>query len=164
LNFFCFSSIDRLNKSKANFTRSSSFHDSLRRSNKTTTRTCSTSPSKPNNLNLKRSKSNKEITSKSLPIQRSKSSNKTSSTGSFIPLINQCINPEKTPTRTKTPISPPKRPAPPVPKKPSSSHIVATVDNHIYDSFHESPIFTYPKLKHDENRTMPKPPMRVTEL
>jgi hypothetical protein len=45
--------------------------------------------------------------------------------------------------------------------------MIATVDNHIYDSFHESPTFSYPKLKQNENRTVQKshlPPMRVTEL
>jgi hypothetical protein len=160
---FSFSSIDRLKISKTNFTRSSSFHDSLRRSNKNL-RTYSTSPIKTNDLNLKRSKSTKEMTS----TQRSKPTNKNSSTASLIPFINQCIQPVKTPTHSKSSLSPPKRPPPPIPKKQST-----TVDNHIYDSFQDSPALSnhgrqsFTKTKTDENRTVTKsylPPMRVTEL
>ena len=94
------------------------------------------------------------------------------STSSFIPLINQCIHPEKTPTRSKPPLSLPKRPPPPLPKKQSSLH---TIDNHIFDSVHDSPSltnqahrsFATTKTSTDEIRTVPKPhipPMRVTEL
>ncbi len=101
-----------------------------------------------------------------------KPSNKNSSTSSIIPLINQCIHPEKTPTPSKSSLSPPKRPPPPIPKKPSP---LTTVDNHIYDSFQESPSlsnqyrrsFSNSKPQSDENRTVPisqLPPMRVTEL
>jgi len=166
--------IDRFKTSKTNFIRSSSFHDSLRRSNKNI-RTCSTSPIKTNDLTLKRSKSNKEITSKSIQTTpRSKFSNKNSSTPSIIPLINQCIHPEKTPTHSKSILSPPKRPPPPIPKKPSPSQIT-TIDNHIYDSFQDSPslsnqyqrLFSNSKSKSDENRTVLKShltPMRVTDL
>lgn len=165
--------LDRLKIPKTSFTRSSSFHDSLRRTNKNN-RTCSTSPIKSNDVNLKRSKSNKEIASKSIQTSRPKSTNKSSSTTSFIPLINQCINPEKTPTHSKSTLSPPKRPPPPLPKKQSPPHIT-TVDNHIYDSFQNSPSLSNHsrrsvsnlKLVTDENRTVSKshlPPMRVTEL
>lgn len=162
--------------SKTNFTRSSSFHDSLRRSTKNT-RTCSTSPIKTTESNLKRSKSAKEIASKSqTTTPRSKPSIKFSSTASFIPLINQCIHPERTPTRSsKPPLSPPRRPPPPIPKDQIPFQKLVTIDNHIYDSFQDSPILIPPsrrscsqtKLQSEDNRTVLKPqlpPMRVTEL
>jgi len=115
-------------------------------------------------INLKRSKSNKEL--------QSKSSTKLSATSSIIPLINQCIHPERTTTTTTTTVTPPRRPPPPIPKKQS-----ILVDNHIYDSFQDSPImpnskqrrmYTQPKPIKDICRTVPKkdhlPPMKVTEL
>ncbi len=41
------------------------------------------------------------------------------------------------------------------------------MDNHIYDSFQDSPSFSNIKNRNNENRTVSKshlPPMRVTEL
>lgn len=153
--------LDRLNSAKISFTRSTSFQSSLRhsKSNKIF-RTKSTSPletsSTTNNHDetiLKRSKSTKEIASRSLPaIQRSKS-NKSSSTSSIIPFINQCIQTDRTPIRLK----PPKRPPPPLPPKLSPS-----ISNHIYDSLQDSPS----SIKED-NRTVSTPRLlspRVTEL
>lgn len=158
-----FNSLDRLKISKTNFTRSSSFHDSLRRSNKTV-RTSSTSPTKNTDINLKRSKSNKEL--------QSKSSTKLSATSSIIPLINQCIHPERTTANNaKSTVSPPRRPPPPIPKKQS-----ILVDNHIYDSFQDSPIlpnkqrrsYSQAKILNDNCRSVSKTdnlrPMKVTEL
>jgi hypothetical protein len=146
-----------LKTSKTSFARSSSFQSSLRHSktNKTEqniSRTKSTSPPdtspiKTNGIILKRSKSTKEITS------RSSKSNKTSSS-SIIPFINQCLQPEKTPIHIK----PPKRSPPPIPPKTSPS-----ISNHIYDSLQDSPIHTNKK----DNRTVFIPrllPTRVTEL
>jgi hypothetical protein len=173
--YFIFIFIDRLKPSKTGFTRSSSFHDSLRRSNKTEQkllRTYSTSPIKTNDANLKRSKSTKEILSKPVQTPRSKLTSKPSSTSSIIPFINQCIQSEKTPTHSKPPLPPPKRPPPPIPKKLYSSRTTTPtiVDNHIYDSFQDSPSLTTKSqqiINTDENRTVFKPrlpPMRVTEL
>ncbi len=185
--------LERFKASKTNFIRSSSFHDSLRRSNRNDQkllRTYSTSPpntssKKTNDSNLKRSKSSKEITVKSVPTQRSKATNKKdhhdtnriSSTTSFIPFINQCIQSEKTPRHSKSPLPLPKRAPPPIPKKLSSSRTaITTVDNHIYDSFQDSPpsltnscqqTCSYRKSNDDDNRTVPQsrlPPMKVTEL
>ncbi|CAF3540488.1 unnamed protein product [Rotaria socialis] len=192
-----FSSLDRLKISKKHFMRSSSFHDSLRRSNKSEQnlmRTCSISPPnlstmKANDCDLKRSKSTKEMTSKSAQTSRSKSTNKkdhhettrSSSTSSIIPFIHQCIQPEKTMDDDKPPLPPPKRPPPPVPRKNSSLNTskatpsATTVDNHIYDSFQDSPSLTnncrricsYTKTDDIENSIVSKPllpPMRVTDL
>jgi len=127
--------------SKTSFTRSSSFYSSLRHSKNTKTeqkslRPKSTSPSdispiKTNGIILKRSKSTKEITSRS----------------SFIPFINQCLQPDKTPIHIK----PPKRPPPPIPTKASPN-----ISNHIYDSLIDSPI--------QSNKTVPILRTRVTEL
>jgi hypothetical protein len=185
---FLFVYIDRPKSSKTNFTRSSSFHASLRRSNKTDPkllRTYSTSPPnsspiKTNDSDLKRSKSTKEIMSKSTQAQRSKATNKkeyhdTTKTSSIIPFINQCIQSERTPDRSKPPLVPPKRPPPPIPKKLSPPQTRTTIDNHIYDSFQDSPSlptnsrrsFSHLKKNNDENRTVSishLPPMRVTEL
>ncbi|CAF0997561.1 unnamed protein product [Adineta steineri] len=184
-----FKSLDRLKTTKTNFIRSSSFHDSLRRANRTDQKILRTysisppnsSPTKPTDVGLKRSKSSKEITLKSTPSQRSKTSNKkehndttkSSSTASIIPFINQCIHTERTPRRSKSPLPLPKRPPPPLPKKLSSPR--TTVDNHIYDSFQDSPslttnyrqTFTSRKTPIDDKRTVCQPrlpPMKVTEL
>ncbi|CAF0927254.1 unnamed protein product [Rotaria sordida] len=148
-------SLDRLKTSKIAFTRSSSFHSSLRysKTNKTeekiyrtkSTSPPDTSPVKTPGLIFKRSKSAKEISSS----QRSKS-NKISSSSSIIPFINQCIQPDK----ARIHIKPPKRPPPPIPTKPSPS-----ISNHIYDSLQDTPILT--------NRTVSMPRslhLRVTEL
>jgi hypothetical protein len=89
------------------------------------------SPIKTNGIILKRSKSTKEITSRS----------------SFIPFINQCLQPDKTPIHIK----PPKRPPPPIPPKASPN-----ISNHIYDSLIDSPI--------QSNKTVPILRTRVTEL
>jgi len=149
-----------LKSSKTPFTRSSSFHSSLRHSktNKTEQNIFCTksnsptdiSPIKTNGIILKRSKSAKEITS------RSSKSNKTSLSSSslIIPFINQCLQPEKTPIHIK----PPKRPPPPIPPKASPC-----ISNHIYDSLQDSPIQTNKK----DNRTVYVPRLlstRVTEL
>ncbi|CAF0945695.1 unnamed protein product [Rotaria sordida] len=182
-----FNSLDRLKTSKKHFIRSSSFHDSLRRSNKNEQkilRTFSISPPiKTNDLSLQRSKSTKELPSKSVQIQRSKTINKknhhetikSSSTTSIIPFINQCIQPEKTSNPPTPPLPPPKRPPPPIPKKISFT-TATTVDNHVYDSFPDSPssntntfqrTFSHIKNYDVENSTVSKshlPPMRVTEL
>ncbi|UJR33521.1 hypothetical protein I4U23_020966 [Adineta vaga] len=187
-----FKSLDRLKPSKTSFIRSSSFHDSLRRAHRSDQkllRTYSisppnTSPVKLTESNLKRSKSSKEIMLKPIQIPRSKTPtkkehnevNKSSSTSSIIPFINQCIQTEKTPRRTKSPI--PKRPPPPpLPKKLSSSRsAMTTVDNHMYDSFqdnslssnHSRQTSSYRKINGvDEQRTVSQirlPPMKVTEL
>ncbi|CAF1586818.1 unnamed protein product [Adineta ricciae] len=157
--YTCFS-LDRLNSAKTSFTRSTSFQSSLRhsKSNKIF-RTKSTSPLETSSTTnhdeivLKRSKSTKEIASRSLPtVQRAKS-NKSSSTSSIIPFINQCIQTDRTPIRLK----PPKRPPPPLPPKLSPS-----ISNHIYDSLQDSPS----SIKED-NRTVSTPRLlspRVTEL
>ncbi|CAF4149093.1 unnamed protein product, partial [Rotaria magnacalcarata] len=188
-----FSSLDRLKTSQKHFMRSSSFHDSLRRSIKSEQnlmRTCSISPPnlstmKANDCDLKRSKSTKEMTSKSAQTSRSKSTNKkdhhettrSSSTSSIIPFIHQCIQPEKTMDDDKPPLPPPKRPPPPVPRKNLSLNTpsATTVDNHIYDSFQDSPSLTNncqricscTKTDDIENSIVSKPhlpPMRVTDL
>ncbi|CAF2327208.1 unnamed protein product [Rotaria sp. Silwood2] len=190
-----FNSLDRLKTSKKNFIRSSSFHDSLRRSNKTEQKLLRTysisppnsSPIKVNDVSLKRSKSSKELTSKSAQMQRSRTPNKkdhhettkSSSATSLIPFIHQCIQPERTSSPSRPPL-PPKRPPPPVPKKLSSNHTTptptVTVDNHIYDSFQDNQssmtntcqrTFSYTKNHDNENSTVSKshlPLMRVTEL
>ncbi|CAF4714000.1 unnamed protein product, partial [Rotaria socialis] len=172
-----FSSLDRLKISKKHFMRSSSFHDSLRRSNKSEQnlmRTCSISPPnlstmKANDCDLKRSKSTKEMTSK---------------LHFFLMItlyLNGIIQPEKTMDDDKPPLPPPKRPPPPVPRKNSSLNTskatpsATTVDNHIYDSFQDSPSLTnncrricsYTKTDDIENSIVSKPllpPMRVTDL
>jgi hypothetical protein len=133
--------LDRLRPSKTPFTRSTSFQSSLRHSktNKIEdkiSRTKSTSPIKTTDTTFKRSKSNK-----------------TSSSSLLIPLINQCIQSDRTPIHMK----PPKRSPPPLPPKTSPS-----ISNHIYDSLQDSPILTY-----EEKRTVSTsnlPPTRVTEL
>ncbi|CAF4268513.1 unnamed protein product, partial [Rotaria sp. Silwood2] len=155
-------SFDRLKTSKTSFTRSSSFHSSLRSSKTNRTeekiyRTKSTSPPdtspvKTHGLIFKRSKSAKEISSQSSSIQRPKS-NRISSSSSIIPFINQCIQPDK----ARIHIKPPKRPPPPIPSKPSPS-----ISNHIYDSLQDTPILT-----NESNRTVTMSrllPVRVTEL
>lgn len=120
--------LDRLKTAKTLFTRSSSFHSSLRygkngKSEQKLFRTKSTSPPdaspiKTDGSPLKRSKSNKEIHSRS---------------SSILPFINQCLQSEKTtPIHLKTPKRPP---PPPLPPKMSSS-----INNHIYDSLQNSPI------------------------
>ncbi|CAF4733849.1 unnamed protein product, partial [Rotaria socialis] len=126
---------------------------------------------------------------KSAQTSRSKSTNKkdhhettrSSSTSSIIPFIHQCIQPEKTMDDDKPPLPPPKRPPPPVPRKNSSLNTskatpsATTVDNHIYDSFQDSPSLTnncrricsYTKTDDIENSIVSKPllpPMRVTDL
>lgn len=184
--------IDRLKPSKTSFIRSSSFHDSLRRAHRSDQkllRTYSisppnTSPVKLMESNLKRSKSSKEIVMKPLQTPRSKTPtkkehnevNRSSSTSSIIPFINQCIQAERTPRRSKSPI--PKRPPPPLPKKLSSPRaIMTTVDNHMYESYQENcttptnsrQTFSYRKTNGgcDEQRLTSQarlPPMKVTEL
>lgn len=132
--------LDRRKSSKSPFTRSSSFHSSLRHAKENKieeklSRTKSTSPIKTNDTIVKRSKSNK------------------TSSSSIIPLINQCIQSDRTPTRMK----PPKRSPPPIPWKTSPS-----ISNHIYDSLEDSPI-----LINEDSRTVSNfclPPRRVTEL
>lgn len=147
-------SLDRLKTSKTSFTRSSSFHSSLRhlKSSKTdqnnfrpkSTSPSDSSPIKTNGTNLKRSKSTKEISTRSIK-----------STKTFIPFINQCLQSDKTPI----PLKPPKRPPPPpIPPKTSPS-----ISNHIYDSLQNSPI----QINNKDNRTVPIPrllPTRVTDL
>lgn len=141
------------------------------------------SPKPTNDLNLKRSKSNKEITSKSGQVQRSKSTSKKDhheaskslSTTSIIPFINQCIQPERTPTRHKPPLVPPKRPPPPIPKKQPLMQGTNTMESHIYDSCQDNSslgndcrsTYSYAKTNSVEHSTVPKshlPPMRVTDL
>ncbi|CAF0751802.1 unnamed protein product [Adineta ricciae] len=184
-------SLDRLKPSKTSFIRSSSFHDSLRRAHRSDQkllRTYSisppnTSPVKLMEPNLKRSKSSKEIVLKPFQTSRSKTPtkkdhnevNRSSSTSSIIPFINQCIQTERTPRRSKSPI--PKRPPPPLPKKLSSPrNIMTTVDNHMYESYQENcttptnsrQTFSYRKPNGcDEQRLVSQtrlPPMKVTEL
>ncbi|CAF3512516.1 unnamed protein product [Adineta steineri] len=160
-------SLDRLKPSKTSFIRSTSFQSTLRhpKTNKSEQKlsrikstplpTIDISLINNDNMILKRSKSTKEIASRSLSvIQRSKS-NKISSSSSFIPFINQCIQSDRTPVRIK----PPKRSPPPLPPKQLPS-----ISNHIYDSLHDSPI-----LMHEDNRTVSTTPRihpspRVTEL
>lgn len=155
---------DRLKISRKSFTRSSSFHSSLRnaKTNKAEEkfyRTKSSSPSdsspmKNHGIVFKRSKSAKELTHRSLSsaAQRSKPS-RMSASSSIIPFINQCIQSDK----TRTHIKPPKRPPPPIPAKPSPS-----ISNHIYDSLQDTPV-----LNNQNHRTVSNfrlPPTRVTEL
>ena len=184
--------LDRSKLFGKNFKRSSSFHDSLRRLNKNgqkISRTYSASPpnlcsTRTNPANLKRSKSTKEMTPKSMPIQHSKAqikdhnhhTNKTLSTTLIIPFIHQCIQSEKTQSHSKPPIlpsksQPPPPPPPPIPIKLSSIQTTTTIDNHIYDSFQDSPLSShmcsYKKNIDDEKSTVSKthlPPMRVTDL
>ncbi len=150
--------LDRLKLPKTLFTRSSSFHSSLRhcKSSKSEQKLCRTksisppdaSPIKTNGIILKRSKSSKEIHSRS-----PKSASVYSSSSSIIPFINQCLQPDRTPVHVK----PPKRPPPPVPSKSSPC-----ISNHIYDSLQDSPM-----LPNKDNRTVSiarLPPTRVTDL
>ncbi|CAF3349771.1 unnamed protein product [Rotaria sp. Silwood1] len=192
-----FHSLDRLKTSKKHFIRSSSFHDSLRRSNKIEQKLLrtysisppSSSPIKVIDSSLQRSKSTKELTSKSAQAQRAKTTNKkdhhettkSSSTTSIIPFIHQCIQPERTSSPSKPPLPPPKRPPPPIPKKLSLNNTItaattSTTDNHIYDSFQDNPssiahtcqrTCSHTKPHDIENSTVSKShllPMRVTEL
>jgi len=146
-------SLDRLKTSKSSFPRSSSFHSSLRhlkssKSEQKIFHTKSTSPIKTNGIILKRSKSSKEI-----PTRSSKSTKTSSSSSSIIPFINQCLQPEKTPIHIK----PPKRPPPPIPQKPPSS-----INNHIYDSLQDSPILSNKDIRTVSTHRLS--PTRVTEL
>ena len=147
--------LDRLKTAKTLFTRSSSFHSSLRygkcaKSEQKLFRTKSTSPPdaspiKTDGSPLKRSKSNKEIHSRS-----SKSSLSPSS--SILPFINQCLQSEKsTPIHLKTPKRPP---PPPLPPKISSS-----INNHIYDSLQNSPI-----LPNKDHRTVLNTRLHTTRV
>lgn len=150
--------LDRLKTAKALFTRSSSFHSSLRygksgKNEQKLFRTKSTSPpdaspTKTDGCLLKRSKSNKEIHSRS-----SKSSLSPSS--SILPFINQCLQSDKS---TPVHMKPSKRsPPPPLPPKISPSII-----NHIYDSLQNSPIL--PNKDHRTVLNTRLPSTRVTDL
>lgn len=164
LFFFIFDdSLDRGKKTKHSFTRSSSFHSSLRRSSKIETnlkRTCSISPPdisqrKFDELDLKRSKSSREIVVKPNHRKQSSEMNKSSSTSSIIPFINQCIQPERTTDRVKPNNLPKRRAPPPIPNKfPSTPTITVStviIDNHIYDSFQENPSFIKTKRTFKSN-------------
>lgn len=150
--------LDRLKTSKTLFTRSSSFHSSLRsgksdKKEQKLFRTKSTSPPdaspiKTDGIVLKRSKSNKEIHSRS-------SKSTVSPSSSILPFINQCLQSEKT---TPVHVKPPRRPPPP----PLPPKISSFINNHIYDSLQDSPI-----LSNKDHRTVINtrlPPTRVTDL
>ena len=142
---------DRVKTPKHSFTRSSSFHASLRRSSKHESnlkRTSSISPPdasqrKQREAEFKRSKSSRDIQSKSNQRKDSTEISKSSSNGTIIPFIHQCIQTERNSSRSKVPLSPPRRPPPPIPDKkiptPTMTTSTVIIDNHIYDSFQESP-------------------------
>ena len=159
--------LDRQKKSKTPFARSSSFHSNLHQSKATKAeakllRTKSSSPMKGADPLLYRSKSTKEISSrsssggsraKSNPTKKDHPPPEKSSSSSIIPLIHQCLQSDETPVHLKPPKrSPPTNP----PKTATSTH------NHIYDSLQD---FPFPMT--DDYRTVstsPLPPTRVTEL
>lgn len=148
---------------------------------------------KTKNSDLRRSKSNKELSSKPAQSFRSKvtpkkdhhETSKSSSTSSIIPFINQCIQAEKASNNYKPPLPPPKRPPPPVPRKNSPLHTAKTtptliqpttmIDSHVYDSFQDNSsttnnhrrTFLCTKSNDLESSTISKShllPMRVTDL
>ena len=160
-----FSPLDRRKTSKSAFARSSSFQSSLLqcKPEQKMLRTKSISPpangsSKPTDTILKRSKSSKEISSRSSSAPHSKATHakkdsQPSSSSSIIPFIQHCIQPDKTPIQVKAH----KRIGLPTLHTRSSS-----MNNHIYDSLQDIPFSV-----RDDRPTVTSsqvPIRRVTEL